>query len=377
MGKKLIKRTLAFFSSSKGGSFALSMLEAMADEYPSEFVYSLDRSEKKGKDTLFSKLLDRWKMYGGFVLKSIRKARAGQKVSIITTNPFFNPWLVATFSKKETRTIQLLWDLFPDALENAGIVRKGSFFSRLISMITKSTFRRCDATVYLGERILQYAEARYGPSRFSVVIPVGADAEPFQDNFPTLLARNQTVSLLYCGNLGRMHDVETLVGAMLGMDDNLAHSIDIRFHASGIGYDVLRKQVGSSGCRERKFHFAGGLPGEAWVEAMKTAHVGVVTMRPGAENVVMPSKTYSCLVAGQAVLAICPRASDLADLIIRHDCGWVIEPGDVSGLLRILKKITNDPDMLFQKRRNAYEAGHKIYDSKLVARDWIDLLNRL
>ena len=27
----------------------------------------------------------------------------------------------------------------------------------------------------------------------------------------------------------------------------------------------------------------------------------------------MPSKTYSAMAAGQAVLAVCPRASDLAD----------------------------------------------------------------
>jgi len=38
-------------------------------------------------------------------------------------------------------------------------------------------------------------------------------------------------------------------------------------------------------------------------------------MAPGAEQVVMPSKTYSAMMAGQAVLAIAPEESDLVDLI--------------------------------------------------------------
>jgi len=50
-------------------------------------------------------------------------------------------------------------------------------------------------------------------------------------------------------------------------------------------------------------------------------------MTPGAEQVVMPSKTYSAMMVGQAILAIALVESDLVDLIKTAGCGWCVEPG--------------------------------------------------
>ena len=98
-------------------------------------------------------------------------------------------------------------------------------------------------------------------------------------------------------------------------------------------------------------------------------------MRPGAEGVVMPSKTYSALVAGQAVLAVCPENSDLADLVLRHDCGWVVAPGDAPGLTALLRRLVAAPDEVLKCRRNAWTAGHRYYDQRVLALEWCKLLD--
>jgi colanic acid biosynthesis glycosyl transferase WcaI len=105
--------------------------------------------------------------------------------------------------------------------------------------------------------------------------------------------------------------------------------------------------------------------------------LALVTIAPGAERVVMPSKTYSALVAGQAILAICPRKSDLADLVFRHDCGWVVEPGDVAGLTRTLAWMAEKPDELWAKRRNSFEAGHRHYDTGVLAETWMNFFEEM
>ena len=107
---------------------------------------------------------------------------------------------------------------------------------------------------------------------------------------------------------------------------------------------------------------------------MQTAHVGLVTLATGAEKVAMPSKTYSSLVSGQAVLAICPSDSDLADLIRQHDCGWVVTPGDVEALRQVLAEIASSRDALHEKRTRAYQAGQTFYDMRPVAGQWRQLL---
>ena len=107
---------------------------------------------------------------------------------------------------------------------------------------------------------------------------------------------------------------------------------------------------------------------------MKTADIALVTMAAGAENVVMPSKTYSAMVAGQAILAVCSRQSDLADTVLTHDCGWVVEPGDVEGLRKVLDVIRRQPDETRRKRLNAWNAGHSLYDVQALVPQWLAVL---
>jgi glycosyltransferase involved in cell wall biosynthesis len=103
----------------------------------------------------------------------------------------------------------------------------------------------------------------------------------------------------------------------------------------------------------------------------------MVTLKRGAEGLVMPSKTYSAMAAGQAVLAICPRASDLADTVLASDAGWVVEPGDTAGLRALLDRLSQRPDEVLRKRRNAFAAGHQQFDQSVLALQWADLLGSL
>ena len=110
---------------------------------------------------------------------------------------------------------------------------------------------------------------------------------------------------------------------------------------------------------------------------MKRASVALVTMVPDGDRVVMPSKTYSAMAAGQAVLAIAPKDSDLAKLIAKHDCGWVVQPGDPDAFAEVVKEITENREELQRKRKNALKAAREFYDVRVLAREWGELLGEL
>jgi glycosyltransferase involved in cell wall biosynthesis len=169
--------------------------------------------------------------------------------------------------------------------------------------------------------------------------------------------------------MGRMHDVETLAGAISA---GIPFGLKLRFHASGSGYARLRAVVPNPAVE-----WGGSLDDRDWQKAMIAAQVALVTMTPGAENVVMPSKTYSALVAGQAILAVCPVNSDLADLVREHDCGWVVVPGDIAALRAVLAEIASVPGILQAKRQHAYDAGHRFYDAPVLAGQWMSLFDSL
>ena len=68
---------------------------------------------------------------------------------------------------------------------------------------------------------------------------------------------------------------------------------------------------------------------------------------------------------------------NLADLVRHHDCGWVIEPGDVSGLKQCLALLPQVPADILQKRRRAWQAAHAHYSMEAVGRHWLQLLQSI
>lgn len=362
---------VVFYSSVGGAAFT----EGMFREWRRSGMivtgcHALTERQYRAGRGRWAALRRRWRMYGGFSWLCWRSARRQRDaIRVATTNPFFAPWLVNRAAAGDGATINLVYDLFPDALVQAGVLRDNSWPARACAVATRRAMQGCDVSVFLGERLRRHAESRYGLAKRAVVIPVGADGTAFRTQQPRVLPAGEEIVLLYAGQMGRMHDSATIRDALFA---GLPAGMRMRFHASGAGYQRLRREASGVAAE-----WGGALAEEEWRRVILESHVALVTMAPGAENIVMPSKTYSALVAGQAVLAICPSESDLADLVRAHDCGWVIEPGDVNGLCLILEEISRDRDGLQRKRLNAYRAGHAHYDSRVLAKEWLKLFEEL
>jgi glycosyltransferase involved in cell wall biosynthesis len=315
----------------------------------------------------------RWRMYGRMAFSTVRASRherAEDVLRVATTNPFYLPALVNRCARGRGATVNLVYDLFPDALIQTGAIRPTSVVAKFGRWVTERALKNCDATVFLGERLRDHAQKRYGPARGSVVIPVGADGSLFSQSQPRLVERGRPITAMYVGNMGRMHDIDT-IETMIRR--GIPRGVALSFHANGSGYSEFKKRVPPS----ESLTLGRSLPQEEWVAAMNAAEIGLVTIAKGAEGIVMPSKAYSALVAGQAVLAICDRGSDLAGLVVENDCGWVVEPGDSEGVARTLEEVTQNPMILYRKRTNAFRVGHAVYDMGVVAKQWIDLFESL
>jgi glycosyltransferase involved in cell wall biosynthesis len=314
----------------------------------------------------------RWRSYVSYPqhLRRDLRAEGAAPVAVICTNTFYAPTVgVHAARGRGLRVVNWILDLFPDVLVESGNIRSGGLLDRGLGRLMHATFAAADANVFLGERLKGYASSRHGEIPRARVIPVGADGRPFRSTPPQPRAVGAPVRLLYCGNLGRMHDIDTLAEVLR---ETAPSGWTMEFRGHGAAYRRLEGAVASAGVR-----FGPGLPDAEWTVALQAADVALVTLKRGAEGLVMPSKTYSAMVAGQAILAICPRASDLADTVLASDAGWVIEPGDVAGLRAILAGLAQRPAEVLQKRRNAFAAGHQRYDQSILARQWADLFASL
>jgi len=366
------RRRVDFWSSVECALFLQGLTDALVKHrWAGQARFEISELEYRGARGRLGRLAMRWRSYAQYpwtLSRSLCRA-AKPDVSVVCTNTFYAP-RVAERMSGGTPIIHWVFDLFPDVLVLGGNLRAGSPVARLLDRLTRSTFDQASINVFLGEQLLAHAVARFGPIPRSVVIPIGCDARPFAGTPPVGRTVGESVRVLYCGNLGRMHDVDTLVGAF---GSGLPEVLEFNFRGNGAGFRLLENVVSKLNLG-RQIAIGGSLKEADWIEAMCDADVALVTMKPGAEGVVMPSKTYSALAAGQAVVAICPDASDLADTIRKYDCGWVVIPGDVSRLNKVLAEIVGQPDELMRRRQNAWRAGQQVFDQRALAGAWAAVL---
>ena len=366
------QRQVDFWSSTEYSSFLPGLTRALvAHSWKGQSRYEISEADYRSARGRRARFALRWRAYVRYPWNLRRALRAGARtdVAVVCTNTFYAP-RIAERVGRGTAVVHWVFDLFPDVLVVGGKLRMGSAGARLLDRLTRATFDQASANVFLGERLLAHAVARFGPIPRAVVIPVGCDARPFANMPPVRSVHGEPVCALYCGNLGRMHDVDTIVGAM---NAGLPEKFALSFRGNGAGFRQLGSAI-NEGKSGDTVSLGGNLKEADWIDAMRRAEVALVTMKPGAEGVVMPSKTYSALAAGQAVVAICPEASDLADTIRKHDCGWVVVPGDVSRLSNLLAEIVDQPEELFRRRQNAWRAGQQVFDQQALVKAWVEVL---
>lgn len=306
-------------------------------------------------------------------------------VAVPTTNPFFLPMvLVATRPLHRRRVVPLVYDLYPDALEASGVAAKDGVLSRLARRANRFWFRRADGLVFIGEKMAEHARDRYGEPRAAAVIETGADSAEFAgDGVRNGAAETELeawcagkIVAAYVGNMGAMHEWETLAEALPRvLAEPSAARLAVVIAASGPGVERLRERWRD--LPADRVRFEKPLPNLPWARLLVRSELALVTLRREANRTSIPSKTFSAMAAGAAVVAVSPRDSDLGLTIERHRCGVLVEPGDVDGLVRALVRLASDDAARAALRRTAHAAAVGHYDMPALARRWKTFMESL
>jgi colanic acid biosynthesis glycosyl transferase WcaI len=310
-------------------------------------------------------------------------ARGRGKVAVVSTNPFFLPlFLSATRWIHRKRVVALVYDLYPDALEGVGIARPGGLASRIGAGGNRLLFRRSQGVVFIGRQMGEHARRRYGEPRRWTVLETGAEPGEFEgregsngDLGGLRKWCGDALLLAYVGNLGPLHDWETLAAGIEPLARGPSASrIRFLFAASGSGIERLRERLQGLGDTVR---FVDQLPDLEWAAVMRRVDVALVTLRSAAHRTSVPSKTFSAMAAGAAVLAVAPAESDLAEIVRSAACGLVVEPGDGPGFSGAVAGFLADPGSLAAYQAAATKAARERYGMAALARKWETFLEEV
>ena len=367
---------VVFWSSVDASVVLGALVKEISDQgVIAEHKFVIPAESYRNSKSILGRVILRFRMYIEYPIRLMLESilDTGPKIYIVTTNTFFAPLIAIAFSKSNQKVIHLVWDLYPDLLVGGDVGRLNNPLIALLSKLVGLIFSRAAANVFLGERLLSYAQSRFPVISNAHVIPVGGDDGLFMEAQFSIIEANKPIDILYCGNLGAMHDIDTLLGA-LDSEVMSQGKFKISFNASGPNYpafsDALKNKVNYPFVN---ISLEAPLANAAWRDRMLEAQVALITLKPNAEKFVMPSKLYSALVSGQAVLAVCTYDSDLARLIDENDCGWVVEPGHPDQLWDAISEITKNAGLLGIKRQNALKAGREKYSAQVIAEEWVRL----
>lgn len=283
------------------------------------------RSERRGSlmvQTLGSTAFDRTSGYGRrlnfltFLIWAALFSRRGRWDAVIVGTDPPLAVLPALITARGGGIVYHLQDLHPAAAMAAGLIRPG-VVTRVWESIHTWAMRRVTRVVCLGEDMAaRIAERGIAPDSVSVVPNGARPAEG--DVRPDVVSRIRDGAdflVVHAGNVGSAGAWDTLVQAQKLVADEAR----IIFVGEGTAARSLRE----AGARLLPF-----VPRDEFTSLMAAGDLQIVTMMPGMEGVLVPSKTYSILAHGRPILAVVPGGSDVAKLVESFGCGLVADPRD-------------------------------------------------
>lgn len=278
---------------------------------------------------------------------------------LAVTNPPFLPQLVWFFHMLRGWPYALLmWDIYPDHLVQAGILRRRGAIARTWTWLNRKAMRDAEVVITIGDRMAGVLMAQLGSDveqRRIEVIPNWGDIESLrpmakaENTFAVEHDQVDKVTVVYSGNMGKTHSLKTVVEAARRLQND--PRVSFVFIGDGLGKPELEEAV-----RQSKLTNVKLLPAQPWNVlplSLAMADIAIVTQAPGSENLSLPSKTYSMLAVGAAVLACTSMESDLADLVTKHEVGFVCPHDDSDAIERAIRVLANDPERLARYRANA------------------------
>jgi len=158
------------------------------------------------------------------------------------------------------------------------------------------------------------------------------------------------VRLQYSGNHGRLHDIITILEAARVLADK---PILFQFIGGGPKYHYIQEYISHFNLSNVTL-----LPyqsRDSLERLFSSCDASFVSLMPGAEDTVAPSKLYGILASAKPVILLSRNNNHLADLLCSSNAGYVVEPGDVNTLVQLLSSLVGNQADLIAKSHSAYK----------------------
>lgn len=310
-------------------------------------------------------------------LRLFKPSRRGDLLLVTTEPPYlpFIGYLIHLIFRQPY--VCLIYDLYPDVAVELNVVTEQNWLVRFWDWLNRLVWTHAQAIVVLSST-MEARVARKCPAAADKIAIVHSWSDPCRI-VPKAKAENpfarqhglvDRFTVLYSGNMGRCHDVQTILAAMRELRDD---PIRFVFIGGGAKRPECEAAVAAEGlghnCLFLPFQEKATLP-----DSLTACDLALVSISASMEGLIAPSKLYGILAAGRAVAAICQTDSYLHELLVTADCGQGFENGDGVGLARFIRALAAKPERCAQLGRNGRNYLKKNFTPERIARQYAEVL---
>lgn len=291
--------------------------------------------------------------YRYFKCANIQKRKGKQAKDIdlifVSSTPPIQGAMAAKVKKKlKVPFVYCLQDIFPDSLVGTGLSKKGSLFWRIGRKIEDYTYRNADKIIVISEDFKRNIIAKGVPEdKIEViynwvdekaVIPISKEKNSLFEEYH--LDRNN-FHVVYAGNLGNAQNLNIIIDVA----KTLKTFHDLKFVIFGTGgQEEELNQIIKEGSIDNVYMFP-LQPIERISEVYSLGDASVVSCKPGLGESAFPSKTWSIMSAGTAVLANFDNGTELQEVIENNKVGLFTESGNIDQFRNAILYLYNNREI--------------------------------
>lgn len=325
------------------------------DTYKGVTIYRVG-SNLFTKGRILTRLVD----FGLFHVRALLRALTLPRQEVVvclTTPPMVG--MVGRLLKlfRGSRYVQYEMDLYPDVAIALGVMKPRGMAARVFDRIHRYLLKKADRIIVLGRCMQARLAAKGVPAGKMVQVTPWADPEEIipvpraQNGFRQEQGLGEKFVVMYSGNLGLGHDIETVCRAMKRLHAEGDRSVAFAFIGGGRRVEEVRRFVEMQGEGMPMPLVLPYQPREKLSETLSAADLHLITQGVGTSGIIVPSKYYGILAAGRPSLYIGPFDTEVALSIGENGFGSLVEVGDVDGVIDAIR--------LWQRRLLAGDAGER------------------
>lgn len=300
------------------------------------------------------------------------------KCVVVISDPPILP-IVAIAAKKlfKTKIVFISYDIFPEIAIATKSIKKDGLFCKVMNCINKSFHKNVDKVISLTDEMKNFIVVHRPDVSGDMieVIPNWATDRLIkgteQKYYDKMGYRRDQFVVSYFGNLGTCQDIDTLLQAAKLLKDN----DEIQFLIAGHGNKILStlKFIDENDLGNvQLLHF---LEGEDFKAALSVSSCCVVSLVEGLKGTCAPSKYYSYLSIGSAVISIGEPDSYLSKEVVEEKIGVSVNCGDAEKLVDELLYLAAHREETAQMGIRSRQLYLDKYDRRLSLKKYKNAIN--